>query len=62
MSRCVVLDAEALVALAGRPGRRSVEVRAALRAAERLRREVVYLSSVNRTVRTRMLQDLVQVV
>lgn len=41
MSRCVVLDSEALVALAGRPGRRSLEVRAALRAAVRLRREVV---------------------
>jgi len=41
MSRCVVLDSEALVALAGGPGRRSVEVRAALRAAARLRREVV---------------------
>lgn len=41
MSRCVVLDAEALVALAGRPGRRSLEVRAALRAAARLHREVV---------------------
>jgi predicted nucleic acid-binding protein len=41
MSRCVVLDAEALVALAGGPGRRSTEVRAALRAAARLRREVV---------------------
>lgn len=41
MSRCVVLDAEALVALAGGPGRRNVEVRAALSAAARLRREVV---------------------
>jgi predicted nucleic acid-binding protein len=41
MSRCVVLDSEALVALAGGPGRRNVEVRAALRAAARLRREVV---------------------
>jgi predicted nucleic acid-binding protein len=41
MTRCIVLDAEALVALAGRPGRRSLEVRAALRAAVRLRREVV---------------------
>ena len=41
MSRCVVLDSEALVALAGPPGRRSMEVRAALRAAVRLRREVV---------------------
>lgn len=41
MSRCVVLDAEALVALAERNGRRSLEVRAALRAAARLHREVV---------------------
>lgn len=41
MSRCVVLDAEALAALAGQPGRRNLEVRAALRAAVRLRREVV---------------------
>lgn len=41
MNRCVVLDAGALSALAGRPGRRSLEVRAALRAAVRLRREVV---------------------
>ena len=41
MSPCVVLDAEALTALAGRPGRRSLEVRAALRAAARLHREVV---------------------
>lgn len=41
MSPCVVLDAEALAALAGRPGRRSLEVRAALRAAARLHREVV---------------------
>jgi hypothetical protein len=40
MNRCVVLDAEALAAL-GRPGRRGLEVRAALRAAARLRREVV---------------------
>ncbi|HZF11156.1 MAG TPA: type II toxin-antitoxin system VapC family toxin [Thermoanaerobaculia bacterium] len=40
MTRCVVLDAEALAAL-GRPGRRGLEVRAALRAAARLRREVV---------------------
>ena len=38
---CVVLDAEALAALAGRSGRRNLEVRAALRAAVRLRREVV---------------------
>jgi hypothetical protein len=41
MSRCVVLDAEALAALAGQAGRRKLEVRAALRAAERLHREVV---------------------
>lgn len=41
MNRCVVLDAGALSALAGRPARRSREVRAALRAAARLDREVV---------------------
>lgn len=41
MSHCVVLDAEALAALAGRPGHRNLEVRAALRAAVRLHREVV---------------------
>jgi len=41
MSRCVVLDSEALVALGEKHGRRSMEVRAALRAAARLRREVV---------------------
>jgi predicted nucleic acid-binding protein len=41
MNRCVVLDAGALEALAGRRGRRSREVRAALRAAARLHREVV---------------------
>jgi predicted nucleic acid-binding protein len=41
MNHCVVLDAEALAALAGRPGRRNLEVRAALRAAARLRREVL---------------------
>ncbi len=41
MNRCVVLDSEALVALAGQSGRRSLEVRAALGAAARLRREVV---------------------
>jgi predicted nucleic acid-binding protein len=41
MSPCVVLDAEALAALAGPPGRRAQEVRAALRAAARLHREVV---------------------
>lgn len=41
MNRCVVLDAGALSALAGRPKRRNREVRAALRAAERLGREVL---------------------
>ena len=41
MTRCVVLDAGALSALAGRPVRRNREVRAALRAAERLKRDVV---------------------
>ena len=41
MNRCVVLDAEAFSALAGRSDRRSQEVRAALRAAHRLSREVV---------------------
>jgi len=41
MSRCLVLHAEALVALAGRNGRRFLEIRAALRAAARLNREVV---------------------
>lgn len=41
MNRCVVLDSEALVALAGGPRRRSLEVRAALRAAARLRQEVL---------------------
>ena len=41
MSRCVVLDAGALSALASARARRNREVRAALRAAERLDREVV---------------------
>jgi predicted nucleic acid-binding protein len=41
MNRCVVLDGEALVALAGRPEHRSLEVRAALHAAARLHREVL---------------------
>jgi predicted nucleic acid-binding protein len=41
MTRCVVPDAEALAALAGRPGPRGLEVRAALRSAHRLQREVV---------------------
>ncbi|RMH19655.1 MAG: VapC toxin family PIN domain ribonuclease [Acidobacteria bacterium] len=41
MSRCVALDAGALSALAGRPTAANREVRAALRAAQRLGREVV---------------------
>lgn len=41
MNRCIVLDAGALSALGGRPTRRNAEVRAALRAAERLGREVI---------------------
>ena len=41
MNRCVVLDAGAFSALAGRPAARDREVRAALRAAQRLGREVV---------------------
>jgi predicted nucleic acid-binding protein len=41
MNRCVVLDAGALEALAGRFDNRNREVRAALRAASRLGREVV---------------------
>ncbi|HEV7667590.1 MAG TPA: type II toxin-antitoxin system VapC family toxin [Thermoanaerobaculia bacterium] len=42
MNRCVVLDAGALTALASnRSEQRSLEVRAALRAATRLRREVI---------------------
>ncbi len=41
MNRCVVLDAGALSALSSRPDSRNREVRAALRAAERLGREVV---------------------
>ncbi len=40
MNRCLVLDAEALSALGGRPGHRKQEVRAALRAAVRLGRVV----------------------
>ncbi len=40
MNRCLVLDAEALSALAGRPGIRKQEVRAALRAAIRFGRVV----------------------
>ncbi len=41
MNRCVVLDAGAFSALSGPPDRRNREVRAALRAAARLGREVV---------------------
>jgi len=41
MNRCVVLDAGALSALAGRSSDRNSDVRAALRAANRLGREVV---------------------
>ena len=41
MNHCVVLDAEALAALAGRADRRNLEVRAALRAAARLHRDVI---------------------
>lgn len=41
MNRCVVLDAGALGALAGRTTRRTLEVLAALRVAERLDRVVV---------------------
>jgi predicted nucleic acid-binding protein len=41
MSRCVVLDAGILSALGGRPTGRHLEVRASLRAAQRLGREVV---------------------
>ena len=41
MTRCLVLDAGAFEALAGRPGRRRLEVRAAVHAAARMRREVV---------------------
>ena len=40
MSRVLVLDSEALSALSGRPSRRQEEVRAAMRAAARLRRDV----------------------
>jgi predicted nucleic acid-binding protein len=40
MNRCLVLDSEALSALAGRPCRRKKEVRAALRAAIRYGRVV----------------------
>jgi len=41
MNRCLVLDSEAMAALAGRPGDRSREALAALRAAARLGRDVV---------------------
>lgn len=41
MSRCVALDAAALSTLTGRPSRRFDEVRAALRAAQRLGHDVV---------------------
>lgn len=41
MSRPVVLDAEALSSLAGRPTPREREVRAAMRAADRLGRDVI---------------------
>jgi predicted nucleic acid-binding protein len=41
MSRAVVLDSEAVSALAGRPSARQREVRAALAAAVRLQREVI---------------------
>lgn len=41
MSRALVLDSEALSALGGRRSRRQEEVRAAMRAAARLQRDVV---------------------
>lgn len=41
MSRVLVLDSEALVALGGRPSKRQEEVRAAMRAAALLQRDVV---------------------
>jgi len=41
VSRCVVLDSEAMSALAGRPSKRQQEVRAALAVAARLEREVI---------------------
>jgi predicted nucleic acid-binding protein len=41
VSRCLVLDSEALSALAGRANKKQREVRAALAAAARLRRDVV---------------------
>ena len=41
MNRCVVLDAEAMSALAGQPSRRKDEVRAALQIAHRLGRDVI---------------------
>lgn len=41
MSRALVLDSEALVVLGGRPSRRQVEVRAAMRAAALMHRDVM---------------------
>jgi predicted nucleic acid-binding protein len=41
VSRAVILDSEALVALGGRPSKRQEEVRAAMRAAALLQRDVV---------------------
>jgi predicted nucleic acid-binding protein len=41
VSRALVLDSEALAALGGRPSRRQEEVRAALRAAALLQRDVI---------------------
>lgn len=41
MTRCLVLDAGAMSALSGRPKKRNQEVRAALRAAQRLRHDVL---------------------
>jgi predicted nucleic acid-binding protein len=41
VSRALVLDSEALVALGGRPSKRQEEVRAAMRAAALLQRDVV---------------------
>jgi len=61
MSPCIVLDAEALAALAGQAGRRSLEVRAALRAAVRIHREVlvpaVILAELYRGPRHNLLVD-----
>lgn len=41
MSRALILDSEALAALGGRPSKRQMEVRAAMRAAALLQRDVV---------------------